>query len=259
MKIRIVNILTASGLLAVLVNAPVMATSLDLTAGGSGSLNTAFFTTTEIQPTGSGVIDPFVRISGNGTVTEGYNASARPVMPDVNTSPTFTHDIQLSNIGQVVDPTGAPPGTYFEFLLDINQQGASPLLSLDSLILYTSATALTSADTLADLTSGATERYNLGAGNEVLLNYNLNSGSGSGDLFVYVPISAFAGASIGDFLYLYSMFGAKGGAYAENDGYEEWATRTTNPVNIPDGGTTAALIGLGLVILSLVARRPKTA
>lgn len=260
MNLRIVKISTACGLFALLLNASVMANTIDLTAGGSGTINSGFFTTTNTQAAGSGVIQSFVRIAGNGqgTVTEGYNADARPVMPNVNNSPTFTRDIFLSDVGQVVNPIGAVAGTYYEFLLDINQQAANSLLSLDRFILYTSPTALTDAAQLSDLTSVATERYNLGAGNEILLDYNLNSGSGSGDMFAYIPVSLFAGASNTDYVYLYSQFGAKGGAYAENAGFEEWATRPTATA-VPDAGSTAALLGLGLIAVGFASRRPQVA
>jgi hypothetical protein len=260
MKLRIVKNITAMGLFALLVNVSVRANTIDLTTGGSGTINTGFFTATDTQSSGSGMIQSFVRIAGKGkgSVTEGYNADARPVMPDVNTSPTFTRDILLSEVGQVVNPIGAVAGTYYEFLLDINQQAANSLLSLDSFILYTSPTALTDAAQFSDLTSGATERYNLGVGNEILLDYNLNSGSGSGDMFAYIPVSLFAGAANTDYVYLYSQFGAKGGAYAENAGFEEWATRSATAA-VPDGGSTAALLGLGLIVLNFAARRPKAA
>jgi len=50
------------------------------------------------QATGSGVIDSFVRISTNDLIEEGYNTSGRPVPYDENTSPTFTHDLLLSEV-----------------------------------------------------------------------------------------------------------------------------------------------------------------
>jgi len=244
------------------------ATSLDLTdpmGTFSGTINGAFFIRSDMQSTGTGVIDSFVRINpgGNKSPEEGYNASVRPVMDDVNTSPTFTHDILLKNIPIVTNP-GSATGTYYEFLLDINNFNSSPLLSLDKVQIYTRSTALTDATSLASLMSGSTPRYNMDVGadgdSEVLLNYSINSGSGSGDMFLYVPTSAFAGASPDDFVYLYSMFGAKGGNYSANDGFEEWAIRLQGdlpppPPGVPDAGSTLSLLGLSMLGLQSVARR----
>ncbi len=169
-------------------------------------------------------------------------------MADVNTSPQFTRDLQLSQVPIV-------NGSY-EFLLDINQTNANPLLSLDELQLYTRATALTTANTLVALTGSSTLRYDLDvpADNEVLLNYSLNSGSGSGDLFVYIPTSFFAGSTPNDYVYLYSQFGGKGGDYAENDGFEEWAVRTPG-ATVPDGGSTVLLLGAALSAMAFLRRR----
>src|SRR5688500_16700487 len=98
-----IGILTAGAI-------PLHAVTVNLTtAGSSGSANGWFFQQVPDQSTGTGVIDPFVRlIDGGGSVVEGYNATARPVMSQVNTSPTFTHDLQFSAIPQVVNPAGAP-------------------------------------------------------------------------------------------------------------------------------------------------------
>src|SRR4029453_16175065 len=94
------------------------AISLDLTAGGTGSITTNdIFTTTDNSATGSGVIDSFVRVSTNETTEQGYNTSARPLEFDENTSATFTHDLPLS-IVPIVTLGGVE---YREFLLDINQ------------------------------------------------------------------------------------------------------------------------------------------
>lgn len=225
--------------------------TLDLTSSGaSGFINGAFFTNTDVGSTGTGVIQPFVRVQDNG-IADGYNATARPLMPDVNTSPTFTHDIQLTSVPQVTLSGIA----YYEFLLDINQTNANPLLSLDKIQLYTRATALTEANDLADLTGSSTLRYDLdfGGDNTILLNYELNSGSGSGDLFAYFPVSAFGSST--DYLYFYSMFGETGDPYAENDGFEEWAVREPGtPTRVPDGGTTIALLGMALLGLGGVRK-----
>ena len=170
-------------------------------------------------------------------------------MPDVKAG-TWTHDITLAQIPIVVNP-GSATGSYYEFLLDINQTAANPLLSLDSIMIYTRATALTSAGTIADLTAAPSVlRYNLDSNqdNEILLNYVLNSGSGSGDLFAYINVNNFNGALGTDYLYFYSMFGAKGGDYASNDGFEEWAVRTPGGSRVPDGGSTVLLVGLALTL-----------
>ena len=249
MKIKLPFAIAGAVMLAA---APAGAATIDLTlANATATINGAIYTNTNTGSTGTGVIQSFVRVQDNG-VADGYNATVRPVMPDVNTSPSFTHDLLLSAVGEVV--RGGL--TYYEFLLDINQTSANPLLSLDQLQIYTRATALTSADELSDLTgAGSTLRYNMDAGtdNEVLLNYNLNSGSGSGDLFLYVLKSAFG--SEAEYVYLYSMFGNKGGAYAENDGFEEWAVRDSQATTVPDGGATAMLLGSVMVGIGMLRRK----
>lgn len=240
----------AAGILAASL-IPASALSLDLTAGGTGSVNGAIYTTSDNQSTGTGVIDSFVRLQDNG-IADGYNATARPVMADVNTSPQYTRDLKVSEV-PIVTISGV---TYYEFLLDINQQNANPLLSLDKLDIYTRATAISDANDLLSLTSSSTLRYSLDLGTDstVLLNYSLNSGSGSGDLFVYVPTSVFGPTT--DYLYLYSSFGNTGDPYSENDGFEEWAIRTATPVNgVPDAGASLALLGMGLMALGAVRRK----
>lgn len=232
------------------------------TAGSSGYINGAYFTTADNHSTGTGVIAPFVRVQDNG-IADGYNANTQnpdavDVMQDVKTG-TWTHDIQLSAIPQV---TLADNNTYYEFLLDINQTKESPLLSLDMIQIYTRSTAITDASSLALLTGDANNilRYNMdfgvsGTDNTIYLDYKLNEGSGSGDMFAYIPMSAFGNAAQSDYLYFYSMFGATGKPYDENDGFEEWAVRTpTTTTRVPDGGTTIALLGMALLGLGGVRK-----
>ena len=220
----------------------------------------ALWTTTDLQATGSGVIDPFVRLSASTDIVSGMNTSGT-LTQDENSSPTFTHDLLASAV-PVVTINGL---TYYEFLLDINQTGTDPLLSLSSLSLCVSDTGNQTISATATTCAGAGSAgagdliYDLDAGtnNSVELNYLFNSGSGSGDLFVYIPTSTLVN-SPGDFIYLFSSFGGTGttaGLNNDNDGFEEWAVRTvTTPTQIPDGGATLTLLGLALSGIG-VARR----
>src|SRR2546426_865918 len=92
-------------------------TPYDLTSGGVKWINGAGFATTDVKSTGTGVLEPFLRLQANGT-EQGYNASLSQslLMPDVKAG-TWTHDIQLGDV-----PSG---GGYYQFLLDINQSGGN--------------------------------------------------------------------------------------------------------------------------------------
>jgi hypothetical protein len=246
----------SAGTMAILATViPTQATIIDLThSGTSGEINGAWFFQAEPKPTGSGNFNPFVRINpgGNKTPEEGYNSSVRPLMPDVNPSPTWTSDIQLGSV-DIVSYTGDP---YYEFALDINQKNNSPLLSLDRLEIWISSQPLTEADTYAALSgSGATLAYSMDAGNPantVLLNYALGSGSGSGDMYFFAPVSAL-GSDDSSYVYLFSHFGDKPG-YNSNDGYEEWA-HAVRTVRVPDSGSTLALLGGAMIMVEMFRRR----
>jgi hypothetical protein len=196
--------------------------------GAEGTANGAIFDQSDAHPTGSGVIQSFVRIQGTG-VEQGYNTDARPLQLDENKSPTFTRSLSLGNV-PVVTVNNV---NYREFLLDINQKASSPLLSLDELRLYVgNAGNLTGYNAGAKTLAGLPAVYDMdGAGDvTVKMNYLLNPGSGGGDVTVLIPDSAFASASANSFVYLYSKFGATWGA---NSGFEEWAVRSCGCVTSP--------------------------
>ena len=233
--------------------APLGAATLvyDLTAGGTQTVGGAIFATTSQQTTGTGVIEPFLRLQADGNETGlNSNENGSNVLGATKAGSDWTKDITLGQLGTTV--IGGT--SYYTFLLDINQTNANPLLSLDTFRLYTRTTSITDGnpDTLAAVSAGATVAYDMDANDAVtfLLNYDLNAGSGSGDLFVYVPV--FGAPS--NYLYLYTQFGNAGGSYQSNDGFEEWAT-TKSSGRVPDGGSTLALLGLGLAGVALFRRK----
>jgi hypothetical protein len=194
---------------------------IDLTTtGSSGVVNGARFETQDFRSAGTGVIQPFVRIQHSGT-EQGYNTSGRPTAFDENSSPNFTRNLQLGQV-PVVTIDGA---NYYEFSLDINQVAAQSLLSLDQVQLFTTTSA---SLTTSNLAGAATLRYNLDAGGDswIKMDYNLASGSGQGDMRMFIPVTALGNALPTDYLYLYSQFGTN---HASNDGFEEWAVRSPVP------------------------------
>jgi len=99
--------------------------------------------------------------------------------------------------------------------------------------------------TLSDVTSQGTLRYEMAPGTSVLLDASLSSGSGSGDMFLYVPVSLFAGTASTDFVYLYCIFGDE--ANPSNSGAEEWSL-VVNP--IPEASTFFPIVGLFAAVFS---------
>ena len=222
----------ATGLLAGA--SPAGATELDLTTvGSSGEINGALFVQMDEQPTGSDHIS-FVRVRDNAPVVEGYNTSARPLEFDEIDDLTHTHDLLLADV-PIVTINGV---AYRQFGLDDNQTGANPDISLDALQLFVSATG-----NQTGFPNVGTLVYDLDAGgdNWVHIDYSLNAGSGSGDVWFYAPDSLFAGAT---YVTLYSRFGEN---FGNNDGYEEWFVRgASTPPPIPEPATML-IFGAGLV------------
>jgi PEP-CTERM motif len=256
---------------AVLGSGVANATTLDLTALNSfGELGGAFYLQAGVAPTGSGVIHSFVRIASNGDTEQGYNTDLRPLQFDENPSPTFTRHLDLSAV-PLVDcsliagcSAGGGSGNYREFMLDINQTGDDPLISLDRVIVYLRSAG--NLDTFSSTNNGTVAGtdtfnsgnliYDSGLGNDVTLNFTNAPGSGGGDMFLYIKDSLFTGPN--QFVYLYSFFGVPNN---NNDGFEEWSVRLpggggeSNPQDAVPEPASLLLLGSGLAFAARRVRR----
>lgn len=218
----------ASALLSAI---PAYGTLLDLTVEYEGTINGAIFQRFSPETsTGTGQVEPFVRIQGKG-VEEGYNTEGTTEF-DTKSS-LWTNSLLLSDVA-VVTVEGV---NYRGFLLDINQsEGAKGLLSLDELKVYLEG----SGDISAYPDSFGSPVYDLDAGEDswVKLDTGLvGSGSGSGDMLALIPESVFAGP--GQYVYLYSKFGVNESC---NGGFEEWATQVPEPGSLLLLGLSAAML-----------------
>jgi len=238
-------------IMAIFVVTPALAntTPLDLsTAGASGFINNAFFQQIDPSSTGTGIIQPFLRIGPDaGGIEAGYNSDGGQfAQTHDNAGTNWNHSLLISDLA-VVSLDGI---NYRQFMLDINQEGnrTGRMLSLDELNIY-----LEPAGNLTGDPSGfpAGPIYNLDAGGNswILLDEKLNNGSGSGDMFAYIPDSLFTGQN--QFVYLYAAFGDNNPA---NDGFEEWSAVMGSTPVIPAPGAIL-LGGIGTCLVGWLRRR----
>jgi len=230
------------------------------------------------QPTGTGVFQPFLTLEreaagGNPSYYEqAYNTDGAPLYLDE----LRNHWNTTLKVGDLAE-TEKNGAFYYCFILDANEPGKNKsLISIDNIRIYTSAmdnTAnvgddLSKLDDLGDLRWAMNDpvlnldtTFNddpwvlLDADQDNVLS-NSNGGSGKADMILYVPVSAFAGASDADYLWFYNLNGVKYEAdstYGAEAGYEEWkaCVKTTS---VPDNGTTLGLFGLGLLAVGLLGR-----
>ena len=222
----IAAVIVAAGLIvtSTVANAKVV----DLTGNNTtGRINHAQFDWTPEQPTGTGYIQSFLRVQADPT-EEGYNTSGGTPFDDK--SGPWTHDIRVSDLEASIVTIGR--FQYYKLLLDVNEPGGGKsLISMDRLEFYTSDVG---GKTTTDISSLGVLRWSLdGAGDSyVLLDASRNHGSGSGDMYAYIPVASFVGALPTDFVYMYVQFGTTTGATTEG-GFEEWSIDLNDePVNI---------------------------
>jgi len=92
------------------------------TAGSSTTVNGVTFATTDTQPTGTGVIQSFVRIGDPQDLIQGYNTDGGTPLNDKGGP--WTHSVRLDSLAVQTDGT-------FRFLLDINQVGNLHMYNLN--------------------------------------------------------------------------------------------------------------------------------
>src|SRR5262245_16269480 len=101
--------------------------------GATATVNNAIFRQVDPQPTGTGFIDPFVRIqrspSNPSGMEQGYNTDG---IEEFDTKDAgghnWNHSLKLANLQEV--------NGYYQFTLDINETKPGTLLSLDELQIF---------------------------------------------------------------------------------------------------------------------------
>src|SRR5579862_4419071 len=221
---------------------------------------------------GTGVFNTFSRVDGGANPTEqGYNSDGTLQYDEV--ASIHTHSIQLGTL-EKVDATGSVNpnpnlNVYYDFLLDVNQSGSSPYISLDGLQIFTASSPTLhmftaspnpdggTAGTFTDPGNNAVLRYDLDGTNNggggpytVYINSAFGSGSGQGhnnaaDAVVLIPSADFATAHGSDYVDLYSAFGYQGadasGSWQAVSGFEEWGAVATQ---VPGLSITKSVTGI---------------
>ena len=224
------------------------ATVLNLGSSGSGTVGGALFQTNNDHPTGTGVYNPFLTVQ-NSPWEQGYNSSVGNF--DTKREPQWNHEIRFSDL-QTTTINGT---AYFGFSVDVNEPGGNKSgISLNGLSVWTSSTLQNSTSTDANgFFNGSLGilRYDLGD-NSVLYD-DQNTGSGGGDINIFIPVSLFGNASANDYVYMFQRWG---NTDSSQGGFEETALiRGLAPV--PEMSAFFPIVGLLVAVgsTSILRRR----
>jgi hypothetical protein len=263
--------------IALLGASPVVAANIDLSPVGNqsaalagvnqaGGGATAFVADFFVQPAGTGVFDPFLTLrdpGGNVNSERGFNTNN--VLFNDQQRPYWNTLIKLKDLGVVTPASGQGAGVpSYAFILDANEPGGTQsLISINNLRVYTNLVdnSATVGNSIAGLNGNALNAALAPLGNLIFgmtttgqsitldaaqegITVNdprPNGGSGQADMALYIPVSLFAGVNPNSYVFLYNENGALDPV--AGDGYEEWKAVLGSTTGVPDGGTTAMLLG----------------
>jgi hypothetical protein len=253
--------------MVLLVAGSVGATTVDIfNVGDSGSINGAVFAGDSQHVGGTGAFSPFLSLH-DSPIERAYNAGNGNLYMD-NQRPAWNQQLHIGDLA-MVDLLGTD---YYLFVLDANEPGNDKsFISIDNIRIYTSAsdTSLTVQGDEGSINSLGTLRYSMNDPLKVSDDYNIANwvnldsrldaepaGSGLYDMYAYIPVSAFAGAAVTDYVWFYNLNGVHyeaNGDLASTAGFEEWRALTGH--RVPDAGATLVLLGLSLLAIGRLRRR----
>lgn len=256
-------------------NAPDTMLNVNNVSFRGGIINGALFRDPSVDGSaGSGTFRDLYRISppngASNVIESGYN---RPGVMDTSVPNGFDPYLHMGDLIQDASQTS------YIFVIDLNESNNATdrFLSLDDLKIWVGGT--TDPTTLPGTVSELTTEFGIpafdmnasGQQNTVLLDATLSSGSGGGDLFVFVPKSYFPqGADPNSFVYIYTKMGSYTGAAGFGAGATQEqisipgksilgdptstiSTIQSGLVSVPEPGTLWGLVAASLI--ALVRRR----